>query len=389
MGGAGQILMASLWRQRLLILEWRQVAAVTMGSYIFAAITLLVATLLPFVPFWIMMALLPAASIAAYYWVNRWYPNIQTAQQNNHSSNEQTTQTETGLTWNRRNSFITVYTFMIAFIACYLTSPEFGVRGALAIGTAVFFAALLQVYVVVKAKIDFSRLLPILFLPGVGISLFGISFAENNLLTLVCVAIAFFLFACYEMLNASSMYMSGESIAGSSINVFFLDQIGGSLGLLAGWIFGLTVFSFFDLPHSAIIAICFMLVIGYSFINIFLFNKIHYLSGYLDDAPDNLYRCAQIPSDFYLDIPVGNNDTGVAGKGRFRVRCEQVAKHYTLSPRQSDVFFLLARGHNVQHIQKELYISTHTVKSHIYSIYSKLGIHTHQELLDLVANYKP
>jgi DNA-binding NarL/FixJ family response regulator len=49
---------------------------------------------------------------------------------------------------------------------------------------------------------------------------------------------------------------------------------------------------------------------------------------------------------------------------------------------------LLARGRNARFIQDELFLSNHTVKSHIYSIYRKLNIHTRQELIDLIEKEK-
>lgn len=45
---------------------------------------------------------------------------------------------------------------------------------------------------------------------------------------------------------------------------------------------------------------------------------------------------------------------------------------------------LLARGRNRKHISEELVVSEETVKSHASSLYHKLGVHTQQELLDLV-----
>ena len=44
----------------------------------------------------------------------------------------------------------------------------------------------------------------------------------------------------------------------------------------------------------------------------------------------------------------------------------------------------LAQGRNASHIAQRFTISTHTAKSHIYNIYNKLGIHSQQELLDIV-----
>ena len=56
----------------------------------------------------------------------------------------------------------------------------------------------------------------------------------------------------------------------------------------------------------------------------------------------------------------------------------------SITPREADTLALLARGRNRKHISEELVVSEETVKSHASSIYHKLGVHTQQELLDLV-----
>ncbi|WP_139651998.1 response regulator transcription factor [Raoultibacter phocaeensis] len=67
---------------------------------------------------------------------------------------------------------------------------------------------------------------------------------------------------------------------------------------------------------------------------------------------------------------------------------ESVARLLTvennLTPRESEIIALLARGRNRKFISEELVVSEETIKSHVYSIYRKLGIHSQQELLDLV-----
>ncbi|MEG0322995.1 MAG: helix-turn-helix transcriptional regulator [Raoultibacter sp.] len=55
-----------------------------------------------------------------------------------------------------------------------------------------------------------------------------------------------------------------------------------------------------------------------------------------------------------------------------------------LTPRESEILALAARGRNRKFISEELTVSEETIKSHVYSIYRKLGIHSQQELLDLV-----
>lgn len=65
-------------------------------------------------------------------------------------------------------------------------------------------------------------------------------------------------------------------------------------------------------------------------------------------------------------------------------RCAAVCQQYGLSPRESEVFVLLAKGRNAEHISNELYISPHTARSHMYRIYRKLNVNSQQELIDLV-----
>ena len=68
--------------------------------------------------------------------------------------------------------------------------------------------------------------------------------------------------------------------------------------------------------------------------------------------------------------------------------CREISEQYRLSPRETEIFFLIARGRNADYIQKELIISPHTAKTHIANIYHKLDVHSAQELLDLVEECK-
>lgn len=73
-----------------------------------------------------------------------------------------------------------------------------------------------------------------------------------------------------------------------------------------------------------------------------------------------------------------------ASKGIFKQACEDISQSKKLTPRETEVFVLLAHGRNLGFIQSELYISRDTVKSHLRNIYRKLDIHSQQELIDLV-----
>ncbi|WP_162610832.1 response regulator transcription factor [Gordonibacter sp. An230] len=64
--------------------------------------------------------------------------------------------------------------------------------------------------------------------------------------------------------------------------------------------------------------------------------------------------------------------------------CELVAVEEFFTPREKDVFLLLAQGHNRLAVSQRLVVSENTVKTHMSNIYQKLGVHTQQELIDVV-----
>ena len=62
----------------------------------------------------------------------------------------------------------------------------------------------------------------------------------------------------------------------------------------------------------------------------------------------------------------------------------RLANQAGLSPREAEVFALLARGRNSPFIQEALGISYNTARTHVRHIYEKCGFHTQQELIDTV-----
>lgn len=64
-----------------------------------------------------------------------------------------------------------------------------------------------------------------------------------------------------------------------------------------------------------------------------------------------------------------------------------ICDRYALTPREREVFYLLARGRNAEHISKQLFISVHTSKTHISRIYHKMDINSQQQLIDIVDTY--
>lgn len=78
----------------------------------------------------------------------------------------------------------------------------------------------------------------------------------------------------------------------------------------------------------------------------------------------------------------------VKTRGRWRAACDAICEEYGLSPREREIFPSIAKGRNAEYIQNAFVISGHTAKTHISNIYRKLGVHSLQELLDLVDSKK-
>ena len=65
---------------------------------------------------------------------------------------------------------------------------------------------------------------------------------------------------------------------------------------------------------------------------------------------------------------------------------EPAALAFGLSPRETEVFYLLLRGRSRAYMAKDLVVTEETVKTHIKGIYQKAGVHTKQDLIDRVEN---
>jgi len=60
---------------------------------------------------------------------------------------------------------------------------------------------------------------------------------------------------------------------------------------------------------------------------------------------------------------------------------------YEISKREQEIIFLMLKGNSNADITKELYISLHTVKNHIYSIYQKLEVKNRLQIAQLIRNH--
>ncbi|MEG1624123.1 MAG: helix-turn-helix transcriptional regulator [Raoultibacter sp.] len=65
-------------------------------------------------------------------------------------------------------------------------------------------------------------------------------------------------------------------------------------------------------------------------------------------------------------------------------RCVRLAARCKLSPRETEIFILLAQGRTRIYIQEELVLAENTVKTHVSHIYAKLNVSDRQQMMDVV-----
>ncbi|NTW29307.1 MAG: helix-turn-helix transcriptional regulator [Coriobacteriia bacterium] len=62
----------------------------------------------------------------------------------------------------------------------------------------------------------------------------------------------------------------------------------------------------------------------------------------------------------------------------------EISERAALTRREREVMELLAKGRSLAYIEGKLVIAHGTAKTHVYRIYNKLGVHSRQELIDMV-----
>lgn len=67
-----------------------------------------------------------------------------------------------------------------------------------------------------------------------------------------------------------------------------------------------------------------------------------------------------------------------------KLACEQIAAECGLTAREAELLSLYAQGRDAAYIERTLFLSRNTVKSYAKSLYGKIGVHSKQEVIELV-----
>ena len=120
---------------------------------------------------------------------------------------------------------------------------------------------------------------------------------------------------------------------------------------------------------------------------------VHFTPFQLADVfPCSLIGAALVMCTFMAfterDLATAVNLLPTDKKRRFTNKCLAVAARCGLSERETEIMQLFAKGRNLAYIQDQLCLSKSTVSTHRQHIYQKLGVHSSQEMIDLIQEEK-
>lgn len=186
-----------------------------------------------------------------------------------------------------------------------------------------------------------------------------------------------------EMYAWSSLLEIARASGRPCAYVFGLGKSGMNLGLLAGCMLGM-----FASSRPTMIGLAISVALVYAFI----------LMGAV--APAGRKRMALVDSSVEGGCPGGADGLAATapaeGLGASEqplapsieelraAQCRSLAREFGLSAREEDVLRMLLAGRSIEAAAEALGIAPSTVRSHRDHLYRKLGVHTRQELLDLV-----
>jgi len=173
---------------------------------------------------------------------------------------------------------------------------------------------------------------------------------------LACALIA--LFTAYSFVDLNVFVGDMPFVVPHLTRVMAFGRMGNVIGLAIGWITGLLFCHVLFEGQMVIQRVCLVLVMVLIAWSTYMFHGPQY-----NTFPTMVERPE---ADYY------------------EAQCRKFAQIYDLTARQLEVLQLLGRGRTAKSIQEKLVISESTAKSHIYNIYQKAGVHTQQELIDML-----
>ncbi|NTU89645.1 MAG: helix-turn-helix transcriptional regulator [Actinobacteria bacterium] len=244
----------------------------------------------------------------------------------------------------------------------FVTVHEYSLGGNL-IGALVLFAIL----TIFKKKIDMGAIyriaLPFLVL---GVVLLPFLWSANTSWSNALVGMGNLLFdmaISYLVAEVSFDYrVNGAVVCGVTRGITIGCM---AFGMLLGYF--LVTYVAIDFLMLLVISLCVLYLIGIGVLMLFNRKKLLDLAKVLENSEaEQSFTEPELAPDL------------------LEQHINAVVQQYHLSRREAEVFGYVARGRSAIYVSETLVVSENTVRSHLRRIYEKLGVHSKQELLDLV-----
>lgn len=244
----------------------------------------------------------------------------------------------------------------------------------LRVAMALFFAGSVAF---ASGKVDFGRVYSFAMVASVAVVGFSPVLGVMNLegATLISFLSCLFEFVVWCILS----FMTYQKRI-SAVLVFGFGYGGFALGSTLGWVVG--VFALPGMSDPTVELVVYMGMACLVLVSVFvLFSERDFdrLFVPLDDEEslDALFACRESGQEC-------DERAAKERKGRFSQTIDEMATEFRLTPRETDVFRHLAMGYNSEAVAERLQVSWNTVRTHTRNVYTKIDVHSRQELMSMV-----
>lgn len=113
-------------------------------------------------------------------------------------------------------------------------------------------------------------------------------------------------------------------------------------------------------------AVGYALLLGFCLILCLVFVCVMFVNG-------SIAKMTFSPSRHEVDRGIDRSDV-----------CNEIGDRFGLTQREKEILFCISLGYSMRKTSEVLYISTSTVHAHTSMVYRKLGVHSRQEVIDLI-----
>ena len=203
--------------------------------------------------------------------------------------------------------------------------------------------------------------------------------------------------ACYGAFDVIIWYMVASTAYDFAVSGFVIGAIVRALSILARLVgigIGYVVMLIPDHPPVLIIGVSIGAV--YALAMIALFNRgrrartgpaIDEDTG-ADEPSGEAACCASEPPSSHNADPPAAPTPDVSTQQSAEAVLNMIAEDYSLTRREAEVLPYLARGRSAKVIADALYVSENTIRTHTRRILEKTDLHSKQQLIDLIEQYR-